>query len=77
MLVLDQLEQGGLHLLDLRDLGQDELPMLACDSTTNWPQPSSRSISPCENETSLILISGKSRPDRDRMPSAQPGGGGW
>src|SRR6185437_14365705 len=29
VLVLDQLEQGGLHLLDLRDLGQDELPVLA------------------------------------------------
>ena len=29
MLVLDQLEQRGLHLLDLRDLGQDELPVLA------------------------------------------------
>ena len=27
VLVLDQLEQGGLHLLYLRDLGQDELPV--------------------------------------------------
>src|SRR5215470_12433141 len=28
VLVLHQLEQGGLHLLDLRDLVQDELPVL-------------------------------------------------
>ena len=69
LLVLDQLEQRGLDLLDLRDLGEHELAVLTGGLDHQPAEPSIRSIRPCENDTSLIRISGKSRPDRARIPS--------
>src|SRR6185437_9185105 len=43
-------------------------PCSPADSTTSFPQPSTRTIRPCWKDTSLIRISGKSRPDRDTTP---------
>ena len=69
LLVLNELEQRGLDLLHLGNLVENQLTVLA-RRFDGQPaeQPSSRSIGPCENETSLIRINGKSRPDLVRMP---------
>ena len=47
-------------------------PCSPADSTTSRPQPRIRSSTPCENETSLIRASGKSRPLPGQDPRAQP-----
>ena len=44
-------------------------PCSPADSTTSRPLPSSRSSGPLENDTSLILASGMSRPRLVTMPS--------
>jgi len=73
---LDQLEQRGLHLLDVRDLGEHELAVAHPRTRHDRPQPSIRSIGPCENDTSLILISGSRAPTGTGSPRAA-GAGGW